>query len=78
MESEMIDVISYSGRKRDKRPVAFSLRGVRIDVVEIVDNWIEEGFGDKVRKRCFRVKGSDGNIHSIYFNDTKLKWYYAS
>jgi predicted Rossmann-fold nucleotide-binding protein len=78
MEEEQIDVISYSGRKGDERPLTFNHRGFRIDVLEILDHRVEEGFGDKVRKRYFRVKGSDGNTHRIYFNENILKWYYAS
>lgn len=55
-----------------------SIRGLRIDIMEIVNRWIEEGFKDLVRKRCFRVKGSDGNEHTIYYNETDLEWYYSS
>ena len=77
MEVEQIDVISYSGSKGDERPVAFNLRGRCIEVVDILDHWIEEGFGDKVRKRYFRVRGSDGKTHRIYFDENILKWYYA-
>jgi hypothetical protein len=75
---ERIEVTAYAGRKGDERPEAFMLRGVRIDVVEIVDRWIEEGLRDRVRKRCFRVKGSDGNKHVIYYEETAREWYYSS
>ena len=78
MHTERIDVISYSGRKGDERPTTFILRGLRIDVVVIMDRWIEEGFTDRVRKRYFRVKGSDGSIHKIYYDEHVLEWYYAS
>lgn len=78
MHIERIDVIAYSGRKGDERPVAFVLRGLRIDVVRITDHWIEEGFADRERKRFFRVEGSDGNDHRIYFSETAGEWYYAS
>ena len=78
MYREQIDVISYSGRKGDERPVTFILRGLRIDVVEILDHWVEEGVEDKVRKRSFRVKGSDGNAHRIYYDEKVLEWFYAS
>lgn len=78
MHTERIDVISYAGRKGDERPVTFILRGLRIDIVEILDRWIEEGFKDRGRKRYFRVKGSDGNTHRIYYDEDILEWYYAS
>ncbi len=78
MHVEQIDVITYSGRKGDERPTAFILRGLRIDVVEMLDWWIEEGYKDRARKRFFRVKGNDGNKHRIYFDEQQRQWYYAS
>jgi hypothetical protein len=78
MEEEQIDVISYSGSKGDERPLTFNNRGLRIDVLEILEQWIEEGSGDKIRKRYFRVKGSDGNTHRIYYDENIHQWYYAS
>jgi hypothetical protein len=77
MHTERIDVISYAGRKGDERPVTFILRGLRIDVVEVLDRWIEEGFRDRVRKRYFKVKGNDENTHRIYYDEDLLEWYYA-
>jgi hypothetical protein len=78
MHPERIDVISYSGRKGDERPETFILRGLRIDVLEIVDRWIEEGYEDRVRKRYFRVKGSDKSIHLLYYDEEMKDWYYKS
>ncbi len=78
MHNERIDVIAYAGRKGEERPFIFILRGFRIDVVEILDSWVEEGLDDRVQKRYFRIKGSDGNIHRIYYDEDILEWYYAS
>ena len=78
MHLERIDVITYAGRKGDERPKTFILRGLRIDVVEIIERWIEEGSEDRVRKRYFKVTGSDGNNHRIYYDEDDLEWYYAS
>lgn len=78
MEKEQIEVISYSGNKGDERPLTFNHRGLRIDVLEIPEQWIEEGLVDKVRKRYYRVKGSDGNTHRLYYDENSLQWYYAS
>jgi hypothetical protein len=78
MHIERIDVITYAGRQGDERPETFILRGLRIDVVEIIERWIEEGSEDRVRKRYFKVKGSDGNTHRIYYDEDDLEWHYAS
>ena len=75
---ERIEVTAYAGRKGDERPEAFLLRGISIDVLEIMDRWIEEGFRDRVRKRYFKVKGSDGNEHILYYHETGREWYYSS
>ncbi len=77
MPAKRIDVIAYSGRKGDERPETFILHGLRIDVVEIMDRWIEEDYKNRVRKRYFKLKGSDGNIHRIYFDERILEWHYA-
>lgn len=76
--AQRIDVISYAGRKGDERPETFILHGLRVDVIEIAGRWIEEGFRDRVRKRYFRVKGSDGVTHLIYYDEDKKEWYYQS
>ncbi len=78
MHTERIDVITYAGRKGDERPRTFILRGLRVDVLKITEHWIEEGLTDRVRKRYFRVEGSDGNTHRIYYNENIMEWYYAS
>lgn len=78
MHIERIDVISYAGSKSEERPVTFILRGLRIDIREILDRWVEEGSEDRRQKRFFKVKGSDGNIHRIYYDEVILEWYYAS
>jgi hypothetical protein len=78
VRTERIDVISYSGRKAEERPLTFILRGLRIDVVEITDRWIEEGVSDRVRRRFFRVRGSDGGIHRICYDESLREWQYTS
>lgn len=78
MHDERIEVVSYAGRKGDELPRILILRGLRIDVLEIVEHWIEESFKDRTRKRFFRIMGSDGNIHRIYYREDRLEWYYAS
>jgi hypothetical protein len=53
------------------------LHDERIDVAAIVNMWIEEGFEDRVEKRFFRVKGSDGKTHKIYYDEKKMGWFYV-
>ncbi len=78
MPDERIEVIAYSGYRDEETPRAFTLRDKRIEVVEIEERWIEEGFGERGRKRFFKVKGSDGAIHKIGYDEKTKEWYYGS
>jgi hypothetical protein len=66
MPDQKIEVIAYSGYRDEGTPRAFILQNEKIEVVEILDMWIEESFVNKVRKRFFKIKGSYGYIHKIY------------
>jgi len=75
MSEEKIRVIAYSGYRGEETPRAFMLGGRRIEVVEIQERWIEEGIGDRATKRFFKVKGSDGGIHKIFYDEKTGEWY---
>lgn len=77
MSDEKIEVITYSGYKEEEKPKAFFLQGERIEVIDILNMWIEEDAESRARKRFFKVKGSDGNIHEIYCNVKTLEWFYS-
>lgn len=77
MIDEIIEVITYSGYRGEEVPRGYSLHEKRVDVVEILDTWIEEDFANKVRKRFFKVKGKDGDTHQIYYNEKTLAWFYV-
>jgi hypothetical protein len=77
MPEEKINVFAYSGFRGEETPRKFVLRGKRIEVVEIQDRWVEEGLGDRATKRFFEVKGSDGGIHKIFYDEKRSEWYYC-
>ncbi len=72
---EKISVSSYSGYRGDESPRAFSIRGERIEVIEIMKMWLEEDRETKKRKRFFTVKGSDGFIHKIFYDEETAEWF---
>jgi hypothetical protein len=74
MPEGRIRVIAYSGHKGEEIPRAFMLGGKRIEVVEIQERWIEEGIGNRATKRCFKVKGSDGGIYRIFYDEKTAEW----
>lgn len=77
MSEDKIEVKAYSGARGEEMPRSFVLRNDRIEVIQILDMWIEGGFERHVRKRFFKVKGSDNYVYRIYYDETALEWYVA-
>ncbi len=77
MTDEKIEVTAYSGSRDNEAPRAFILYGERIEVSEIVDRWIEEDFRGTTRKRCFRIRGSDGYMYKLCYDEGRKTWFLA-
>jgi hypothetical protein len=77
MPDQRIEVIAYAGYRGEEIPRAMILRNEKIEVVEILSSWMEEGFKDRVRKRFFKIKGSDRKIHKIYYDERAMEWFYG-
>ena len=72
---EKVTVVAYSGYRGEETPREFILHGNKVKVVEIVNAWIEQGVGYKTIKRFFEVKGNDGSIHKIHYDEDKKEWF---
>ena len=70
-----IEVISYSGYKGEESPRRFIINGDKIEVIRILDMWIEKGPEKHVLKRSFKVRGSDGYTHTIYYDEKAGEWF---
>jgi hypothetical protein len=75
MPEKKISVIAYSGYRGEETPKKIILHGDQMEVVEILDRWVEEGSVNRATKRFFRAKGSEGTVHKIYYDDGKLEWF---
>jgi len=75
MFEEKIRVIAYSGYRGEETPRTILLHGERIEVFEILRQWIEEKSGNRARKRFYQVKGSDGNLYMIYYDEKAMEWF---
>ena len=75
MSEEKVTVIAYSGYRGEEAPRQITLHDKEIDVVKILSRWVEQGSEDRGIKRFFRVKGSDGFIHEIYYDETRMEWF---
>jgi hypothetical protein len=76
MFEEKIEVIAYSGYRGEETPRTIFFHGERIEVMEVLRHWIEEESDDRARKRVYQIKGSDGVLHRIYYDEKAMEWFY--
>jgi hypothetical protein len=69
--------MSYFGYRGEETPRSILIHHDKIDVVAILNRWIEERSEDRTRKRFYRVKGSDGKIRKIYYDEKETEWFYV-
>ncbi len=72
---EKLTVVAYSGYRGEETPREFILHGNKVEVVEIVSAWIEQRTDYESMKRFFEVKGKDGSIHKIHYDEDKKEWF---
>ncbi len=72
---EKIEVTAYSGSRGEETPRSFVFRNERIEVIRILDMWIEEGLEGRSRRRFFKLKGSDGYIYKVYYDEAGSGWF---
>jgi hypothetical protein len=63
-----IRVECYSGHRGDEAPRRFILGEQRIEVVEIVDRWLDPAH------RYFKVRGDDGGVYVLRHDVPKDEW----
>lgn len=70
-----VKVTAYSGYRGEECPVTFVLNGERIEVDAILSTWLEEDILNRLRKRFFDIKGSDGCRYKIYYDEKTKEWF---
>lgn len=75
MGSVKIEVRSHAGVRGDERPLSFECYGERVEVVQILRMWIEQRQTGEGIRRYFRVRGSDGFLHTLYFDEREQCWF---
>ncbi|HLO25239.1 MAG TPA: hypothetical protein VK187_03940 [Geobacteraceae bacterium] len=76
MPEERIEVTAYAGYRGDETPRCMVLDGKRIDVVRVLERWVEEDGATGKRRRCFRVKGNDFRTHTLCHDEEGMEWCY--
>jgi hypothetical protein len=72
---EKIEVIAYSGYRGEETPRTILLHDEKIEVIEILSQWIEETSDNRERKRFYQIKGDDGVLHRIYYDEKAMEWF---
>jgi hypothetical protein len=70
-----IEVSSYAGYKEEEIPRFIKFGEEVIEVKEIKDRWYEEDKNSYLRKRFFKIKGTDQMIYTIFYNENNDTWY---
>ncbi len=76
MPDKNIKVTAYAGYKGEESPRAFVVDGEEIVALEIVNRWVEEEEKSRKQKRYFTIKGSDGSVHTLYYDPVLMEWFY--
>ncbi len=76
MADARLDIGSYAGYKGEESPRVFFAHGEKITVMKILNMWIEEGGQDRKQRRFFTLEGSDGFIHTLYYDIDSNAWFY--
>jgi hypothetical protein len=74
MPGQPIEVVAYAGERGEESPRAFLLEGQRIEVRKLLAQWLEEDATSRLRRRCFRVKGSDFRIRTLCYDEATGVW----
>jgi hypothetical protein len=75
---ERIKVIAYSGYRSEETPRKILLGSRKIEIVEILKQWVEERSDNKEIRRFYQIKGSDGNLYTIYYDEKSMEWFQSS
>ncbi len=75
MSSEKIVVTAYSGYRGEEIPRSFIFGSEKIEILEITGRWVEEDLETKGRKRFFKIRGSDGYVHRLYYDERESAWF---
>lgn len=73
---EKIGVESYSGYKLHENPRAFTFKGIRHTVQEILDRWYEGGIrADAPIINYFKIRADDGVEYLIRYDSSLDEWH---
>ena len=75
MKDKKIRVVAYAGYRSEELPRRFYIDDEQIDVSKVIRSWIVEDKEIGTRRRFFKVSGSDGYIHTLYYDESLQEWF---
>ena len=63
-----IKINAYSGYKANERPLNFTMGGLKVEIIKVIDRWAEPD------RNYFRVQGDNGKIYTLYWDREKDLW----
>jgi hypothetical protein len=78
MAVNKIEVTIYAGYRDSQRPISFVFEGSKIDVLGVVQMWVEEELKTRKQRRFFNVKGSDSYTYMLYHDLETGEWFFRS
>ena len=72
---EQVQVECYSGYKANERPIAFTFRDQRREILEILDRWYEGGMEPNAAVvNYFKIKADEGSVFLLRYATHLDEW----
>lgn len=75
VSGKKIKVRAYSAYRGEEEPRSFNIGNDRIDVLSIIESWLEEEKEKQGIRKFFKVEGSDGYVHTIFYDEASREWF---
>ncbi len=73
--SREVRVVSYHGYRNEETPRMFFIDGEEIRILKVIRMWKAADRDGGAVRRYFKVKGSDGYNHAIYYDEYNERWF---
>ena len=78
MAGNKIEVTLYAGYRGSERPISFVFEGSKIDVLSVLQIWVEEEHNTRKQRRYFIVEGSDTYTYKLSHDLETGEWFFRS
>ncbi len=76
MADSQLDIGSFSGNNELEGPRVFFTHGEKITVTKVLSTWVEEEGPRGMHRRFYKVEGTDGFAHTLYYDRGTGAWFY--